>query len=141
MDVKKKINEMIKDRDFWMPFAASILESHASKYLELDGNPRTYAFMTNTCNSTEIGKEKFRAAIHPYDETCRPHVVATGSNPKYEKLIKEFGDLSGTYGLLNTSLNLHGSPICSTYNDAIHVMINSNLDGLLIDGALILKNS
>lgn len=140
IDVKKKINEMIKDRDFWMPFAASILESHAKEYLELDGNPITYAYMTNTCNSTKIGREKFRAAIHPYDDTCRPHVVARGSNPKYEMLIKEFGDLSGIYGLLNTSLNLHGSPICSTYNDAIHVMINSNLDGLLIDGALILKN-
>lgn len=138
-DIKIKINEMIKDRDFWMPFAASILESHALEYLEPDNQLSAYAYMTNTCNSTELGRQKLRASLHPYDFTCRPHIVLNGSNPNYEMLIKAFGDISGTYALLNTSLNLHGSPICSTYVDAINVMLNSNLDGLIMDGMLVLK--
>ena len=138
-DIKKRINEMIKDRDFWMPFAASVLESHALEYLELNNEPRAYAYMTNTCNSTKIGSNKLKAALHPYDNTCRPHIVLKGSNLNYEKLIQAFGDETGIYGLLNTSLNLHGFPICSVYDDAIYVMVNSNLDGLVIDGGLILK--
>ena len=132
---------MIKDRDFWMPFAASVLESHALEYLELNNEPRAYAYMTNTCNSTKIGSNKLKAALHPYDNTCRPHIVLKGSNLNYEKLIQAFGDETGIYGLLNTSLNLHGFPICSVYDDAIYVMVNSNLDGLVIDGGLILKKN
>lgn len=139
-NIKKRINEMIKDRDFWMPFAASILESHVEEYLELDNELSSYTFMTNTCNSNEIGRSKLQAALHPYDQTCRPHVVLSGSNKMYEKLIQEFGKITDIYALLNTSLNLHGFPICSNYNDAAYVLKNSNLDGLIVDGALILKH-
>lgn len=140
-DIKIKINEMIKDRDFWMPFAASILESHASEYLDLDNHPAAYAYMTNACNSSETGKNKLRAALHPYDFTCRPHIVLEGSNHNYETLINEFGNISGTYALLNTSLNLHGSPICSIADDAIAMLNKSDLDGLLFENVLLLKKT
>ena len=127
--IKQKINETIKDRDFWMPFAASILEDYADTYFKLDLEVERYAFMTNTVETSEEGRLNLAAAIHPYDGTCRPHIVKKGSNPPYEKLINSFGNITGIYGLLNTSLNLHGLPICSCLEDALHVFANGNLDG------------
>ncbi len=137
--IKKKINENIKDRDFWMPFAASVLEEYADEYFELDLEPFRYRFMTNTVETKAIGRNKLAAAIHPYDETCRPNIVMRGSNHKYEQLITEFGKITDTYAVLNTSLNLHGLPICSSYADVIHVFLNGELDGLLMDELLLVK--
>ena len=139
-NIKFKINEKIKDRDFWMPFAASIIESHAHLYLKFN-NSNSYRYMTNTCASTLEGRERIQAALHPYDFTCRPQIIEKGTNPFYETLIKKFGDKTGTYALLNTSLNLHGFPICSNEIDALEVLIKSDLDGLLFKDFLLLKSN
>lgn len=141
VNIKFKINEKIKDRDFWMPFAASVLESHAESYLKLYSKKESYKYMTNTCSSTKIGIEKIPAGLHPHDLTCRPHVIERGSNLFYESLIKRFGDKTGTYALLNTSLNLHGLPICSNEIDALEVLVKSDLDGLLFENILVVKNN
>ena len=139
VDIKIKINEKIKDRDFWMPFACSILESKASEYLELDVPASSYSFMTNCCFSSKKGKDLIPAALHPYDQTCRPHIVIEGSNNGYEQLIKDFSSLTGTSAILNTSLNLHGLPIASSLKDAVHVFIESDLDAIITDTFLAIK--
>ena len=139
-EIKNKINEKIKSRDFWMPFAASVLESHANKYFILDNKIQDYKFMTNCVQTTNLGQKRLSAAIHPYDNTCRPHILNKNDNILYENLINEFGKLSGTYALLNTSFNLHGFPIINDLNQALKILIKSNLDGLLLENCLILKN-
>ncbi len=139
-EIKNKINEKIKSRDFWMPFAASVLESSAKKYFILDNKIQNYKFMTNCVQTTNLGQKKLSAAIHPYDKTCRPQILNKNDNILYENLIEEFGKLSGTYALLNTSFNLHGFPIIKDLNQALNILIKSNLDGLLLENCLILKN-
>ena len=139
VDIKIKINEKIKDRDFWMPFACSILESVAPDYLELDVPASSYAYMTNCCFSSKKGKDLIPAALHPYDQTCRPHIIIEGSNAGYEQLIKDFSSLTGTSAILNTSLNLHGLPIASSLKDAVHVFIESDLDAIITDTFLAIK--
>ena len=88
---------------------------------------------------TKLGKKFLKAAIHPYDKTCRPQIINKNQNKSYENLIKQFGDISGVYGLLNTSFNLHGYPIVNEFDEVSSVFINSNLDGLLLDDCLIVK--
>ncbi len=123
-----------------MPFAASVLEKYAKKYFFIDNNLDSYKFMTNCVNTTELGRKKLAAAIHPYDTTCRPHILIKNDNIKYENLIHEFGKISGIYALLNTSFNLHGFPIINTLKDALNILKISNLDGLLLEDCLIIKN-
>jgi carbamoyltransferase len=138
--IKKIINEKIKDRDFWMPFACSVASEYASNYLKLYSPLECYRYMTLCCDSLFEGNlNELAAAVHPYDETCRPHIVFKGENPSYHELICAFGEATGTYALLNTSLNLHGSPIASSFEDALHVFFHSELDGLLTDSFIILK--
>ena len=137
--VKKKINEKIKNRDFWMPFACSISSKYCEKYLKLDTHKSSYQFMTICTETTSIGADLLQAGIHPYDETCRPQVVYRSSNKKYFELIEEFGKISGVYALLNTSFNLHGYPIVSSIKDAISVFFKSNLDILILNNIVLKK--
>ena len=140
LEIKNKINDKIKSRDFWMPFAASVPEKYAKKYFNLDSGLESYKYMTNCVNTTEAGRVELAAAIHPYDKTCRPHVIKKGDNDAYENLILEFGKISKTYALLNTSFNEHGYPIINTLNQAINILEKSNLDGLILSNCLIFKN-
>ena len=136
VDNLKKINEKIKFRDFWMPFTPSILIEHSEKYVI---NPKKILspYMTIAFDSTEKAKEDLIAAIHPADQTLRPQFVEKFSNPEYHDLISNFEKLTGIGGLLNTSLNLHGEPIVGNVDDAIHTLLNSDLDALVINDYLI----
>ena len=133
-----KINNKIKYRDFWMPFTPSILSERASDYIK---NPKNLAspFMTIAFDSTELARRDLVAAIHPADYTIRPQFVDKQSNPGYYDLIKKFEGLTGIGGLLNTSMNLHGEPIVTNSSDAIHTLINSELDILVINKTAIIR--
>jgi len=134
----KLVNDKIKYRDFWMPFTPSILDYRANDYLV---NPKNLeaVYMTIAFDSTDLGREHLKAAIHPQDETVRPHIVTKISNPDYYDLIESFQKLTGIGGLLNTSLNLHGEPIVRSAEDAWHVFTNSGIDALLLNKTLIIK--
>ena len=95
--------------------------------------------MTNCLNTTNEGREKLSEAIHPYDFTCRPQILLPKKNKEYENLIKEFGKLTGIFGLLNTSLNVHGYPIVGDEKEAINVFKKTQLDGLLLENYFIEK--
>ena len=139
LEALKKINDTIKNRDFWMPFAASVLENKAKKYFKIKDNIDNYSFMTKCVETTSIGQKLFRAAIHPFDKTCRPQIVLKSTNPNYEDLIKRFGNKSNVYGLLNTSFNLHGYPIINDNKEMMYIFENSNLDALIINDELLIK--
>ena len=133
-----KINNKIKYRDFWMPFTPSILSERASDYIK---NPKNLPspFMTIAFDSTELARKDLVAAMHPADYTIRPQFVDKQSNPGYYDLIKKFEGLTGIGGLLNTSMNLHGEPIVTNPSDAIHTLINSELDILVINKTAIIR--
>lgn len=137
--IKKVINEKIKNRDFWMPFAATVLHEYADEYLSIEVAKSSYAYMTNACATTSVGAKKLSAAIHPYDETCRPQILNKQMNPSYWDLIYAFGTHTGTFALLNTSLNFHGKPIVGDVVEALQLLKDSNLDGMLLDDFLIYK--
>lgn len=137
-DTIRIINEMIKGRDFWMPFTPSILSECLPEYII---NPKSIKspYMAITFNSTEKGRELFQAAVHPYDFTMRPQAVYKEWNPRYHDLISKFKDITGVGGVLNTSLNLHGLPNVFNLEDAIHLLENSSLKYLVIEDWLVTK--
>ncbi len=140
--VIKEINEMIKNRDFWMPFASSILDEDMDKYIK-DWNiykkkNKPY-YMIMTFDTKEKAHKDLVAGIHPYDKTVRPQMVVERHNKDYYKLISEFKNLTGIGGILNTSLNLHGYPLVHTPEDAFHLIDNSSLKYLAIGDYLIEK--
>ncbi|NOT59548.1 MAG: hypothetical protein HOP19_04900 [Acidobacteria bacterium] len=138
-DVVKVINDAIKSRDFWMPFAPSLIDRRESDYFV---NPKKMPapYMILAFDSTKQVNE-FRAACHPYDLTIRPQVVYRDWNPSYYSLLESFEKLTGRGILLNTSFNLHGFPIVSRPEDALHVLDESGLNNLAIGNYLVQKAS
>ena len=134
--VIKKINEIIKHRTWWMPFAPTILKERAEDYLI---NPTKAPYMIDAFNSTSKRNEII-AAIHPFDETCRPQILEKDWNPSYYRLISRFQDITGVGAILNTSFNLHGYPIVCSLRNALWVLDNSKLDGVALGNYLVTKN-
>ena len=131
----RKINQAIKKRDFWMPFAPSILSNRLDDYLE---NSRDSPYMTLTFDTTEK-RDELSAAIHPYDFSCRAQTVNSEYNPGYEKVLKSFEKKTGIGAVLNTSFNIHGYPIGYDPELAIKTFTNSDLKYLAIGNYLIKK--
>ncbi len=137
-DTVAKINDVIKFRDFWMPFTPSILEDRAKDYLvNPKGIPSPY--MTHAFDSTPQARMDLSAAMHPADKTLRPQEVTKKSNDAYYEIISAFEKETGVGALLNTSFNLHGEPIVADAKDAYSTFCRSDLDALLINESLIMR--
>ena len=117
--MKDKINKYLKKRDWFMPFAPSMLSEAKEEYLE-DAVEAPFMIM-----GFNVKKEKLReipAVVH-VDGTVRPQTVTKDVNPSYWRLIKEFEKRSGVPLVLNTSFNRHGQPMVRSPEDAaLHVV-------------------
>lgn len=131
------INFAIKNRDFWMPFAPTILREHSQDYLIL--HKADSPFMNTAYKTTPKGKVDLTAAIHPYDKTTRPQILDRHINPSYYDLAKKFERTTGIGAVLNTSFNLHGEPIVCSPQDALLTFKKSGLKYLIIENWLIEK--
>lgn len=137
-DNVKLINEMIKGRDFWMPFATSMLYERRNDYL-VGVNDYLAPFMAITFETKPKAHTDLIAALHPYDLTSRPQMVTAESNPSYHALILHFEQLTGVGGILNTSFNLHGEPNVENPADALRTFALSGLPHVAIGNYLISK--
>jgi carbamoyltransferase len=133
-----RINEAIKSRDFWMPFAPSILAEDMARYVKK--SERIFApYMCIAFHSTPEAQRELRAAIHPTDLTLRPQAVTREWNPEYHEIIRTFKEQTGIGGVLNTSFNLHGEPIVCSPDDAISASDRSGLTHLVLGNTLLTK--
>jgi carbamoyltransferase len=132
------INRMIKNRDFWMPFAPTILAERASDYLF---NPKGHAspYMMLAMPTRPEAREALAAAIHPHDATARPQILEQAWNPEYHAVISEFERRTGVGAVLNTSFNLHGEPVVSSAGDAVDTFERSGLPHVAVGHWLISK--
>lgn len=135
-DVTRVLNRAIKSRDFWMPFAPSVMVEHADRYIE---NPKGFSAPYMILAFDSRNTAEVQAACHPEDRTIRPQVVTRDSNPEYHRLLERFHERTGRGAILNTSFNLHGEPIVSSAEDAIDVMERSGLIHLALGPFLISK--
>ncbi len=136
--VVRVINHAIKMRDFWMPFAGTVLDRRAQDYLK-SGKSLDAPYMMTAYDTQEKAQTELAAAIHPYDFTMRPQVLEKSMNPGYYALIEAFERRTGIGGLLNTSFNLHGEPVVCSPEDAMHTLDESGLKYLLTETLLVEK--
>jgi carbamoyltransferase len=132
------INSMIKNRDFWMPFAPTVLKERADEYLV---NPKGLAspYMMLAMSTQPKSRDALVAAIHPQDGTARPQILEEAWNPEYYAVIREFERRTGVGAVLNTSFNLHGEPIVCSAADAVDTFERSGLPHLAVGHWLISK--
>jgi len=138
LDVIHKINKAIKKRDFWMPFAPSILDKYRNKYLELRADYEC-PFMTIAPETKPAAWKDIPAGLHPFDKSSRAQVLDQENHPSFYEVVSKFEEITGVGGVLNTSFNLHGDPIVCSPEDAVYTFLNSELDILQLENYLIEK--
>ena len=137
--IVEKINKKIKSRDFWMPFALSIIDTEFKKYFY--NNKSLDPFYMTTCYELKkyIDLKEFQNVVHPADRTGRPQIVTLENNYEYYNLLKAVKKSTGVGAILNTSFNIHKKTIVETIDDAIDVFKSTNLDGIIINDYFISK--
>lgn len=133
LTMKNRINDILKGREWFMPFAPSILGDRAADYLV---SLRKAPFMIIGDDATKLGLRDLKAAVH-VDGTVRPHIVSKKVEPLYWQVINEFEKLTGVGAVLNTSFNKHGLPIVYSPKDAIEHLLWGTIDLLVIGGYLV----
>jgi carbamoyltransferase len=133
------INRMIKNRDFWMPFAPTILREREADYLV---NPKGLGspYMMLAFPTNPKGRDQIIAALHPQDGTARAQILEDAWNPGYHRVIREFERRTGIGAVLNTSFNLHGEPLVCSPADAVETFERSGLPHLALGRFLISKS-
>lgn len=127
--MKDLINERIKHRERFRPFAPLVLESLAPQVFEMGKTASPY--MTFVFPVREAWREKISAACH-VDGTARVQTVADEANPRLAELLREFHELTGVPCLINTSFNVAGEPIVCSPADAVACYLNTEMDFLVL---------
>ena len=135
---KLLINQMVKKREEYRPFAPSVLEESLADYFEVPATRAEYPFMIFVLNVREQFRELLGAITH-VDGTARIQTVSRQTNPKYWTLINEFQKLTGVPILLNTSFNNNAEPIVDSVEDAIVCYLTTGLHYLVIGDYLARK--
>ncbi len=133
MKSKEKINQLLKKRDWFMPYAPSILEED---YMDWVDQEHYSPYMQVAFDMKPEMIEKVPSAVH-VDGTTRVHVVRKSENELYWSLINEFKKITGIPVLLNTSFNRHGIATISTPRQAIEHLLEGCMDYLAIDNYLV----
>jgi carbamoyltransferase len=136
-DVVRVINQMVKKRDFWMPFAPMMLEEKQDGFIQ---NPKRLSspYMMMTFDTRENFRDMI-AAVHNADLTCRAQLLRPEQNPEMAGILRAFEEKTGRSVVLNTSFNLHGFPIVRVAKDALYVLQNSGLEHLQVGPYLVHK--
>ena len=124
----RNLNDMIKKRDFWMPFAPSVLAERFDDYMVRPNGIEDWCdvaphFMTLCFNTKDLGRKHLSSAIHAYDSTVRAQWVTEKDNPEYYQIIKNFEAVSGIGAVLNTSLNIHEKPVVLNPTDILNEIV------------------
>tara|TARA_R110000796_G_scaffold59718_2_gene137879 strand:- start:1481 stop:3238 length:1758 start_codon:yes stop_codon:yes gene_type:complete len=132
-NMKNILNDRIKFREWFRPFAPSVIEENCKEYFDIDiPSP----FMLYTC---PVKKPELVPSITHVDGTARVQTVNQKDNPSYYELIKEVEKYTNIPMVLNTSLNINGQPIVETIEEAIDLFNNSDVDAIVINNRMILK--
>ncbi len=132
---KNRLNARVKFREAFRPFCPAILAEKMHDYLH---HAREENFMITAFDIREDKRERVPAVVH-VDGTIRPQTVKRETHPLFHALIEKFGDLTGEYLLLNTSLNIKGEPVVCHPRDAIRCFYDTGLDALIMGRFVLTK--
>ena len=134
-EMNAKVNNAVKFREWWRPFAPSMLAEVADQYIE---SATDSPFMILTAQ-VKPEKHSVIPSVTHVDGSARPQTVERDVNPLYWRLIREFGNRTGVPVVMNTSFNLRGEPIVCTPTDAVRTFFSSGMDALVIGSFVVEK--
>ena len=124
----KDIVNKIKKREWFRPFAGTVLLEHARDWFDM-GTIKESPYMSYAIPVKEEKKSLIPAITH-VDGTCRVQTVTKEQNKIFYEIIKLFYERTNVPILFNTSFNLAGDPLVETKQDAINTLNNSDINYL-----------
>jgi carbamoyltransferase len=155
IDMQKILNQKIKYRESFRPFAPSVLAEDAKDYFELDeaspymllvsdiikarrkARPVDF-FEREPWERLDIERSDMQCITH-LDYSARVHTVHSDTNAKFWKLINAFKNKTGYSVIVNTSFNVRGEPIVCTPEDAYRCFMNTEIDCLVMNNFVLMK--
>jgi len=132
-EMKDILNEKIKHRESFRPFAPSILEEFSSEYFDID-IPSPYMLLV-----AKVKKPDVIPAVTHIDGTGRLQTVSKTVNPLYHELISEFNRITGVPVIINTSMNVRGEPIVNTPKEAFSMILKTDMDYLVMGNYMVTR--
>jgi carbamoyltransferase len=137
---KHIINEMIKKREGYRPFAPSVIEERLHDFFEAPPTLKSAPFMVITLPVKEEYRQLLGAVTH-VDGSARVQTVSQKVNPLFYAVIEEFSKLTGVPIVLNTSFNNNFEPIVDSVDDAVTCFMTTGLDRLIISDLIVEKQA
>jgi carbamoyltransferase len=134
LDTKRRLDEEVKRREWFRPYAPSALAEHADEYFEMLGVDSPYMLLA--VNTRDEVRDKVPAIVH-VDGSARVQTVEQDVDPLYHRLISQFYELTGIPLVVDTSFNGYGEPMVETTEDALAAMHQMGLDALAVGDHLI----
>jgi carbamoyltransferase len=131
--MKEHLNARVKHREWYRPFAPSVLVEEASKWFDI-AQPSPFMLYIAQCSQPE----ELPAIVH-VDGSSRLQTVNRDDAPEFHSLITHFQALTGVPVLLNTSLNVNDEPLVETPEDAIRFFQKGTADLLVIGDRMLKK--
>jgi carbamoyltransferase len=126
--MRDHLNNVVKRRELFRPYAASVLGEHVDDWFRTSG-PDPYMLVVSDVHAGR--RTEIPAVVH-IDGTCRIQTVGPGHPGRYRRLIEAFHQSTGVPLVLNTSLNIRGEAVVESPDDAIRCFLASNLDVLYL---------
>lgn len=134
--MKDTLNQKVKNREWYRPFAPVVRLEDVEKFFHWKGESRWMSFCPKV---RDEWKEQLAAIVH-VDGTARLQTITEEQNPWLYHILTELDKKTGVGVLLNTSFNVNGKPILSTVKDAVHIFKTTEMDGLIINDLYMRKD-
>ena len=154
--MQKELNLKVKFRESFRPFAPSVLAKDVKEWFDFNSESPYMLFVADVKKDIQIpmnendkklfGIEKLNVkrssipAVTHVDYSARIQTVHQDTNPKYHKLLSRFKDITNCPVLVNTSFNVRGEPIVCSIEDAFKCFMGTNLDILVCENFILLKD-
>jgi carbamoyltransferase len=134
-EMRDILNQKVKHREDFRPFAPSVMAEHADEWFEVGAHSASHAFMLFAPEVQPAQRNRIPAVVHK-DGTARVQLVSRKSNPRFHELISAFFAKTGVPLVVNTSFN-DSEPIVCTPTDAIVTFRKSGIDALFMDDVVL----
>jgi carbamoyltransferase len=134
-DMRNILNQKVKHREDFRPFAPSVMAEHADEWFEIGAHSASHEFMLFAC-AVKSGRRNLIPAVVHHDGSARVQLVSRKSNPRFYELISCFHERTGVPVVVNTSFN-DSEPIVCTPTDAIVTFRKSGIDALFMDDVVL----
>jgi carbamoyltransferase len=134
-EMRNILNQKVKHREDFRPFAPSVMSEHADDWFETGKHSASHEFMLFAPRVKPDRRDRIPAIVHQ-DGTARVQLVSRKSNPRFHELISAFHEKTGVPVVINTSFN-DSEPIVCTPMDAIVTFRKSGIDALVMDDVVL----